>query len=280
MTAAFDLATLQRLSDENLAELVRHVARAGEHATISEQAGLLLVAGSHAQPGPYRNFAMRLTDELSPDQAVTCAEGFFAARRRSFVFWVRMHADQEIDEFASRRWEPLEEEGLPQFACFEPFEEPEPAFGVRIAVPSTLQQGRDFLMVNADGWGLDEMPYELARQMLFEPAILDHPNVIALLAYLTAQPAATVMGLTTPGCIGGYWGATARFARRQGLWRLLVTRVFNRGFERGARVAVCQSSQMNLTNTLRLGFHEISRYKRYLVQQLGPTAVCLVIWLN
>lgn len=261
--ASLDLETLQRYSDENLAELVRHVARAGEHTTISEQDGLLLVAGSHAQPGPYRNFAMRLTNELSAAETIERAQAFFTQRQRSFVLWVRMHADKDIERLAA--WEPLEQEGLPQYAAFEPFAEPAAAFGVRVAVPSTAKERDDFLIVNADGWGLDGMPYELARQMLFEPSMLDAPNVVALLAYMTAEPAATCMTIATPGCAGGYWGATARFARRQGLWRLLVTRAFNRSFERGAQVVVCQASRMNEANTLRLGFREISRYRRYLV---------------
>jgi GNAT superfamily N-acetyltransferase len=263
MSSTLDLDTLQRYSDENLAELVRHVARSGEHTTISEREGLLLVSGSHAQPGPYRNVALRLTDELPAAEAIARAEAFFVERQRSFVFWVRMHADQDIDELAA--WEPLEPEGLPQYAALEPFDEPAPAFGVQVVSPVTDELRRDFLMVNADGWGLDGMPYELARQMLFEPSMLDAPNVIAVMAYLTAEPAATCMTIATPGCAGGYWGATARFARRQGLWRLLVTRAFNRSFERGARVVVCQASRMNEANTLRLGFREVSRYKRYLV---------------
>ena len=258
-----NLETLQRYSDENLAELVRHIARFGEGSTILEQEGLLLVSGSHAQPGPYRNFAMRLTEELSAQAAIARAEQFFRERKRPFVFWVRLHADQEIESLA--HWHPLEEEGLPQYAALEPFPEPEPAFGVKVVAPLTEEQRKDFLMVNAEGWGLDGASYGLACKMLFEPEMLDHPNVIALTAYLTAEPAATCMTIATPGCAGGYWGATANFARRQGLWRLLVTRAFNRSFERGAKVVVCQASKMNEKNTLRLGFREVSRYKRYLV---------------
>lgn len=264
MSAILDQATLQQLSDENLAELVRHIARHGENTTVSEQDGLLLVAGSHASPGPYRNFAMRLTDELPAREAIDRATSFFAGRRRSFVFWVRQHADPDIERLAG--WEPLEEEGLPQFAIFEPLDEPEPAFGVKMVYPSDEAERRDFLMVNANGWGLDGMPYDLARHTLFEPSILEASNVVASLAYLTAEPASTCMSITTPGGVaGGYWGATARFARRQGLSSLTTAAVFNRAFEAGARVAVCQSSQMNQANILRLGFREISRYKRYLV---------------
>jgi hypothetical protein len=264
VSASLQRATLQALSDENLAEFVRHIARHGEGTVINEQNGLLLVAGSHPQPGPYRNFAMRLTDELDAPTSVDRATSFFRERSRGFIFWVRQHADRDIEEIAT--WDALEQEGLPQFATTEPLEESEPAFGVRLCYPSSDEERKDFLMVNAAGWGLEGMPYDLARHTLFEPSILEAPNVIASLAYLHDEPASTCMSIITSGGVaGGYWGATAQFARRLGLSSLTTAAIFNRAFERGCEVAVCQSSQMNQRNILRLGFTEISRYKRYLV---------------
>lgn len=192
---------------------------------------------------------------------------------------MRQHADQDLEEQAA--WEPLEPEGLPQFATTSRLEDLEPQFGVRVIHTSTEEERRDFLMVNAEGWGLEGVAYDLARQTLFEPSIFDADNVIGSLAYLTEEPASTCMSIITPGGVaGGYWGATANFARRRGLSSLTTADVFNTAFERGCQVAVCQSSQMNQKNIIRLGFSEISRYERYLVRQLAPSALCLVIWLT
>src|SRR5205823_74041 len=88
------------LSDLNLAEFIRHQTRYG--GTVLEEEGLLLFAGEHAQPGPYRNGALRLDDRLSATEALNRARRFFAVRRRSFVLWVRAHSDGDLDELARR----------------------------------------------------------------------------------------------------------------------------------------------------------------------------------
>ena len=50
---------LFRLADLSLAEFLRHLARYG--GAIHEEDGLLLFAGAHSQPNPYRNGLLRLT---------------------------------------------------------------------------------------------------------------------------------------------------------------------------------------------------------------------------
>ena len=64
-----------RLGDLTLAEFMRHLTRYG--GTILEEDGLLLFAGAHPHPNPYRNGAIRLDERLDPDEVLARAERFF-----------------------------------------------------------------------------------------------------------------------------------------------------------------------------------------------------------
>src|SRR4051812_23364741 len=82
------------LADLSLAEYLRHLARYG--GTVLEEDGLLLFAGAHPQPNPYRNGALRLDRRLSAAEARSRADAFFGQRRRSYALWVREHADDDL----------------------------------------------------------------------------------------------------------------------------------------------------------------------------------------
>jgi len=75
-------------------------ARHGDCTAIDERDGLLLVSGSHPAPGPYGNFAMRLTERLTVSAILERADAFSKPKKRSYVLWVREHADEDLDALA------------------------------------------------------------------------------------------------------------------------------------------------------------------------------------
>ena len=83
-------AELVELADRTLAEYLRYLARYGG-ATL-EQDGLLLFAGPHRQPNPYRNGALRLDSTLPADEVPRRAARFFGPRQTSYALWTRAHA--------------------------------------------------------------------------------------------------------------------------------------------------------------------------------------------
>lgn len=262
-----DVDEILWLADQNIGEFIRHTSRAGEDSSILEESGLLLVAGSHPNPSPYRNVALRLTDTYPAADAIERADEFFAERGRGYVLWVRAHADRELDEIAQRRGlRLLEEPGLPQLfreGCPEPGQ---PGPGVELKWATDDATRRDFLMVNADAWGMSGAPFDIIRSALFEPASLDAPNVAAAIAYVDGAPAGTCMVINYPFHVtGGYWGATAGWARNRGLHDLTTRAVFNAGFALGAKVAVCQNSPGAARNLERMGLRQVSHYRRYVV---------------
>jgi hypothetical protein len=261
-------AELLDLGDQNVAEFIRHIARAGEETHILEEDGLLLVAGSHPNPGPYRNVAMRIGDGLSAEEVFARADAFFGGFSRGYCLWVRMHADRDVDEIATERgFRLLEEEGLPQLARAGAPDPVEPGPGIELRWAVDEQSRRDFLMVNADAWGMGGAPYDLVRATLFEPSILDAPNVTAAIAYIDDKPAGTCMSINYPPHVaGGYWGGTAGWARKRGLHDLTSRAIFHAAAEQlGATISVSQTSPGAAKNLERMGLQQISSFKRYLV---------------
>jgi hypothetical protein len=263
-------ADICRAADLNLAEFIRHTARYG--GTILEEEGLLLVAGTHPNPGPYRNCAIRLDDRLPAADVLQRAGAFFGARKRGYVLWVRKHADADLDRLCrTRGMRLLEEDGLPELYSPRRPELAEPPPDVRLARVETEEERLDFLRINAEGWGMEGMSIELAARTFFHPDSIAAPNVAAIMAYVDGRPASGAMAIVTNGSVGGYWGATSPWARRRGLADLCVRKMFNAGFDLGAVRAVCQASGSGEGIWLRMGFARLTKYYRYQSQRNEET---------
>ena len=255
---------LLRRADENLMAFIRHTAWAGDDTTISEEAGLLLVAGSHRHPGPYRN-AVFNAGASDPERALAQASAFFAERERGFVFWAPHHGDPELRRvLAEAGGNLLEEGGLPELYLERRPDLVSPPEGVELRLAKTEKEREDFLLVNAAGWGMEGLDLTLARKTFFDPRSLDHPTVAGVIAYRDGEPLATAMALVSNHAVGGYWGATAPQARRQGLADVVVRAMFNAGFDIGANLAVCQASGAGESIWRRMGFRDLTRYDRFL----------------
>src|SRR5436305_13659763 len=89
------------LADLTLADYLRYLARYGG-ATLEED-GLLLFAGAHRQPNPYRNGALRLDQTLPAQEVFERAGSFFAEQQRSYALWVREDDDGDLQRVAVDR---------------------------------------------------------------------------------------------------------------------------------------------------------------------------------
>jgi hypothetical protein len=209
-------------------------------------------------------------------RAVELAQDFFASHDRGFVFWVSHHdaSRDELDAIAAERgWTRLEDPGLPQLWQEGPPDPPEPVEGVVLVVAEDDDTRRDFVRVNADAWGLEGMPFEMATRIICEPAVLADPTamIVGVVAYLNDKPASTCLALAYPErVVGGYWGATAPWALGHRLHDLTTRAVYNEAFARwpAAEISVCQNSPGAAKTLTRMGFQQISMHSRYLVPKL------------
>jgi len=128
--------------------------------------------------------------------------------------------------------------------------------------PPRAEPAADSLAVGVvDG---DPQPPEAALTMFENPAVLLSPETFAVLASTDGEAASCAVLYQSDDVAGVYWVSTRKAARRRGLGDLVTRAVINEGFRRGARVAVLQSSSMGTPIYERMGFVEVTRYRRYL----------------
>jgi hypothetical protein len=261
-----DRDELLRLADLTLAEFFRQFARYGPGSTILEEDGLVLFAGSHAQPNPFRNGAIRLDDRLGAAEALERAERFFAPLKRSFVFWVR-EQESDLDALCrARGMELVEPNGLPELYLEGPPPPVKPLpDNVVLRRTNDPEVRRDYVDVVAGGWGMEGIGTELASRIFFHPDSMGDPNVVAFVAYVDGKPASGCMALLSHGIAVGGNGATAPWARRRGLAEMCYAASLEIAYERfGIRGSVCQSSPSGAGVWTRMGYKPLTHYMRYI----------------
>jgi hypothetical protein len=268
---------LLALSDLTLAHMVRHLTRHGESGTILDEDGLLLFAGAHPQPNPYRNGAIRLDRSMAADEVLARSVEFFNAHGRGFALWASEHADEDLAALATARGF-VELESLPELVRRGLPEPLPPPFGVDIREASDEVIRRDYVKVVAEAWGMGGMPHEIASRIFFSTASVDVPHVAAFVAYIDDAPVSGAMTLVTDGVALGCQAATVRrlpspvvrsqapVSRRRGLADSCLCAALERSHaEFGIEISLCQTSSLGAPVWLRLGYEPFTSYKRYLV---------------
>jgi hypothetical protein len=271
------------LADLTLAEYLRYLARYG--GAIAEEDGLLLFAGAHRQPNPYRNGALRLSDALSPEEVVRLADSFFSARKSGYALWAREHGDGDLERSATQSG--LHElERLPELVLEALPEYVPPPEGVEIRRASDARTREDYLDLVADAWGMASMPREVAAKVFFDPDSLDVANVAAFVAYYDEQPLSAAMALVTHEVALGCQAATIRRPKpgqrlprsgppgeRRGLAQSCLWSALELSYgEMGARLSLCQTSGSGAPVWLGLGYRPFTTYARYLMPARPPGA--------
>lgn len=269
-------AELLALADLSLAEYLRYLARYG--GAVEERDGLLLFAGAHRQPNPYRNGALRLEAKLSTGEVLARAGRFFGQRRSGYALWAREHADAELDEAAARAG--LRElERIPELVMYELPEYLPPPEGVELRPAADARTREDYLALVAAAWGMGSMPRDVAARVFFDPDSLSDPAVAAFVAYFDDEPLSAAMTHVSHGVALGCQAATIRRPRpgqrlprpgRPGEYRGLAESclwaALKRSFdELGARLSLCQTSNLGAPVWLALGYEPFTSYARYVV---------------
>jgi hypothetical protein len=264
------------LADRTLAAYLTYLAGYGGASDGSD--GLLLFAGPHRQPNPYRNGALRLDENLAVDEVRRRADRFFGERGSGYALWAREHGDGELEARARnaglRELERLPELVLDQLPAYVP-----PPDGVELRRASDRETREDYLAVVADAWGMADMPRDVAARVFFDPDSLAEPNVAAYVAYFDETPLSAAMTHVTHGVALGCQAATIRRPKpgkrlppsappgeRRGLAESCLWEALERSFEElGAELSLCQTSNLGAPVWLGLGYEPFTSYARYLV---------------
>lgn len=266
-----DHAEIVRYADLTLAEFFRQNARYGGGPGIHEADGLVLFAGPHAQPNPFRNGAFHLDDRLGAEEALDRARTFFAPLKRSYVIWVR-ESDTELQQLCTTNGMQLvEPDGLPElYLEGKPPAVPELAEGVELKRASDPDVRWDYVRVVAEGWGMGGISDELAASIFFHPDSVGDPHVIAYVAYVDGKPASGCMAMLAHGIAVGGQGATVSWARRRGLAEACYAACLETAYGTfGIRGSVCQSSPSGAGVWARMGYQPLTRYLRFIDRPRG-----------
>jgi GNAT superfamily N-acetyltransferase len=259
-----------RAMDRSVVALLRYFGLSSPGAVVEEDGDLVMVAGAVAYPGPMHNAVFRANPSASPAATIDRALDFFRHRHRRFVLWASEHADDDLKRIAIDRGftvrggggrgsaamytdEPLAQQALPE--------------GVRLEPVTDAGRSGAFVRVVAGAFAgrADPQP-EVATTSLFgQPALLLAPQVSALLARVGKDDAGAAMTYLDGGVANLCWVGTLPRFRGRGIAAALTTACVNAAFsERGAGLAVLQSSTMGEPLYARLGFREATRYARLL----------------
>jgi hypothetical protein len=264
------------LADLTLAKYLRYLAAYG--GAVAEQDGLLLFAGAHRQPNPYRNGVLRLDGSLEAERVLSLAEDFFGERQSGYALWARAHGDEDLRQLAARA-ELRELERLPELALEGLPEYLPPPEGVQIRRADTARAREDYLGLVADAWGMGSMPRAVAAQVFFDPSSLAAPQVAAYVAYYEGMPLSAAMTFVTDEVALGCQAATIRRPRagqklprsrppgeQRGLAQSCLWEALRFSYEQlGARLSLCQTSSLGAPAWLGLGYRPFTAYERYLV---------------
>ncbi|MET0341245.1 MAG: GNAT family N-acetyltransferase [Polyangiales bacterium] len=257
-----DAATLATLSDQNLLAALRAHARWQTPCELSDEQGLLMLAGCSDSPGAYRNGALRIDPSIPPADALARARAFFAARERGFTVFVRSQHDADLEAH-------LQSEGLklrfdsPCMSVAAPLPAPSLPAGVRIEQFRTPEHVRDAIAINSEAYTALGMTAAEAQASFSAPSALLEPGVVGFVAYRGETPLSTAFTLLSGESAGVYWVGTAQAGARSGLATICTALATNAGFERGARVVTLQASPFGEPIYHRLGYQTYARVRWY-----------------
>lgn len=268
--------TLLALADRSLASYLRYLAAYG--GATRTQPGLLLFAGAHRQPNPYRNGVLRLDDQLGGQETIARGNAFFAQRRSGYVLWTREHGDAELEALARSsglaeldRLPELWMDGLPDYLP--------PPDGVELRRADDPHTREDYLAIVAAAWGMATMPRDVSARVFFDPESLAVPNVAAFVAYFDDQPLSAAMTYVDGDVALGCQAATIRRPKpgqalprpgRAGEYRGLAESCLWAALrvsfqELGAQLSLCQTSVLGAPVWQAFGYRPFTSYGRYLV---------------
>ena len=255
------------LADRHLHEATREMASWCGRPEIVESADLLLVAGAENVPIGYANAAfVRGEAAAEPGALVAQVRRFFAERRRGYTLWTRTHHDTAL-QTAARRAGLQRIVEMPGLVLDRRLPDAPLPVEAALHAVETVEQARSFASVAIRAYtalASDPLEASLAR-----PEGLLRPHVIAVLATVRGEPAATALAVLSHGIAGVYWVGTTEPHRGRGLGEACTRAVGNAAFARGARAVVLQATRQGEPIYRRMGYREITRYTWFVDFQAG-----------
>ena len=252
----------QDLADANLIEAVREHARWQEPCTLTEEGGVLLMAGANAFPGAFRNCVLRLDPQVPAFLVLESAQTFFKPDGRGYTLLARASRDGDlIETLQASGMTPLADS--PCMLVEAPVAEGVIPKGIRIERMTELRHVQDAVRINAEAYEALRLPAAETHVFFGKPQALLSPRVTGFVAYRGDEPVSTALTLHSGEGAGVYWVGTAASAQRLGLAELCTRLATNAGFAAGARALTLQASPLGEPIYRRMGYTVYDRQLRF-----------------
>jgi GNAT superfamily N-acetyltransferase len=243
----------------NLVDSSRQLFELDPGAEIEAGSSWLFGAGRSSHPA-ISNAAFR-TGEVSGEELLARAQGFFDARGRGFSVWIRGDEpeDRDIAEAAEAAGlKPVFE--MPEMVLERSAKEPPLPAGVELRRVASAVDAEEFWRIATSAYADNGFPPEIFRY--YE----DHSGLVAdntatFLAVLDGKPVGIAMTIFSHGIAGIYWVGTLAEARGKGIGEAVTAAAINAGFDLGGEIASLQASPMGEPIYRRMGFETIYRYR-------------------
>ena len=263
--------------DHSVTALLRHFTRDTPGAFLHEDDDLLMAASRTEYLGPMHNaaFCKRTPSPADARDVIRRADAFFDALGRRYVLWIGDHRHGALE--AAAREYGFRALGSPRGAAAmalapgtptrrtdRPTTGPTGGGPVVVSPVTDAEDRRRFVDLVGRAFEARDRPQpRSATEALFTAGhVLAGPDVLAFLATVDGRPAAAAMVHISAATANICWVSTVPAARGHGLAALVTRACVDAGFRAGANLAVLQSSAMGAGVYHRMGFTEITRYRR------------------
>jgi ribosomal protein S18 acetylase RimI-like enzyme len=254
---------VQHLSDLNLAEFIREMARWNAESEIFEQDDLVLTKG----PGhsPITNVAMHLSKAKGHFDADTFdrIQSFYHGRKSGFGIHIRKHVDAELESICKHEKMLLISDS-PGMVIDKPFSNKKMLEGIEVRHVTEVSSVVDFASVVIQSYQLLGMPTEVGEKIFASPERLLQPYNYLVVAYDVDHPVSAAMVIFSHSIAGIYWVGTVPSACGKGLAEACVSAITNEAFRRGVPFVVLQASKFGTPVYRRMGFSEFTKYPWYM----------------
>jgi hypothetical protein len=259
-----DRQKMLSLADANLVSVIRQRMQAVPEARFSGVNGFFRFNIGRSIFDGHLNGLLSRDSHIAGDQAIATADEFYHSLGHGFIFWIREHADSEIEQaLREKGLTPIREPGAAGMAIDHRLDSKPTPPGIVICKVTDQRGVLDFAQVTTDAFS---MAPDISKLAVGQTKAMVGANVAAFVAYEGDKPLAAAMVFIEGVVAGLYYVGTVAEARGRGLAGICTRTATNAGFDLGADVVILGASLMAEPIYEYLGYKTLTRYRWYRVE--------------
>lgn len=252
-----------RLSDENLADSIRHQIKTLENVKMYETDNYMIYSIGIESTDAHLNGALCLNDDYA-EEMLNKADDFFKDLGLDYTVWVRDHADFKLEKLLKERGlSPRRDPGSAVMVIEDRITEVDLPEGYRVKGVNKRKEIDDFSKVVMEAF--DKTQIQVDKMYEVDETIIAE-NIISFVIYKDDKPVGSVLTVISDEVAGIYWVGVVEEARGQGIGSFITQISTNAGFDSGKDLVILQASEVGEKVYTKLGYQTITRYRTYTIE--------------